>query len=276
MRILKGIFNFYINSSIHVALSICALTWLTLIEFDLNYDKPVFYTVFFASITGYNFVKYFGLAKLFHRRLTSRLKIIQIFSLFCFLGLCIYLFQLKSTSLLYVGAFAVMTFLYAIPVIPKKIFLDEHQNLRSISGLKIYIIAAVWTGVTVVLPLINNDYPMSQDAIILGFQRFLYVVVLMLPFEIRDLNNDSLKLATIPQKIGIKRTKIIGVFLLLVFFLVEFMKNDSQLTSTLVLGTIAVITLIFLMYASKNQNRYYSSFYVEAIPIIWLILILIA
>lgn len=276
MRILKGIFNFYINSSVHVALAVYAFTWLTLLQFDLGYDENVLYMVFFASITGYNFVKYFGLAKLFHRRLASRLKIIQIFSFFCFLALCYYLCQLKVTTLLYLSAFALMTFLYAIPVIPKKIFLDEQQNLRSISGLKIYIIAAVWTGVTVFLPLINKDYSITHDVLITAFQRFLFVIILMLPFEIRDLNNDSLKLATIPQKIGVRRTKMIGVVLLLIFFLVEFFRDDIVISEIQILGVITIITFLFLMFSSKRQSRYYSSFIVESIPILWLVLSLLS
>lgn len=275
MHVLRGLFNFYINSSIHVALAVYALSYLTLLSFDLNYDKSVLCVVFFATITGYNFVKYFGLAKLFHRRLTSRLKIIQLFSLVCFIALCYFLYQLKTITLVYVSAFGLMTFLYAIPVIPKKIFLDEQQNLRSISGLKIYIIALVWTGVTVALPLINSEYPRSDDVMIVALQRFLLVIVLMLPFEIRDLSNDSLKLATIPQKIGVLRTKIIGVFALLIFFMLEFLKDDINWNQVLILGFITFLTLLFLVFSSKNQRRYYSSFFVEAIPIIWLILTLL-
>ena len=47
----------------------------------------------------------------------------------------------------------------------------------------------------------------------------------MLPFEIRDMQYDSLKLSTIPQRIGVMKTKIIGVFMLL-FFLLEFFKDE--------------------------------------------------
>lgn len=276
MHALKGIFNFYINSSIHVALAVYAFSWLTLLQFDLEYDENLLFVVFFASITGYNFVKYFGLAKLFHRRLTSRLKVIQILSLFCLIALCFYLYHLKTITLLYVGALGLMTFLYAIPVIPKKIFLDEQQNLRSISGLKIYIIALVWAGVTVGLPLVNSNYPMSETVLITAVQRFLFVMILMLPFEIRDLSNDSLKLATIPQKIGVTRTKVIGAVLLLVFFLLEFLKDDSNKAQLWIMSIVTVVTLLFLAFSSKNQNRYYSSFCVEAIPIVWLVLTLIA
>ena len=113
-----------------------------------------------------------------------------------------------------ISIFGGITFLYAIPLLPKRYFIDNQKNLREIGGLKIYIIAIVWTFTTVTLPLIENKTAITTDVIITSVQRFLFVIVLMLPFEIRDLNYDSLKLATIPQKIGIKknRSKFASVF----------------------------------------------------------------
>ena len=73
----------------------------------------------------------------------------------------------------------------------------------------------ILAGVTFFIPLQLVDE--SVDAkFLLGFtQRFLFVFVLMLPFEIRDMKYDSLKLSTIPQQIGIIKTKAIGLLLCL-------------------------------------------------------------
>ena len=67
MRYLRHIYDFYINASIHVALAVYALGYITLKELNILYDEIVLYFMFYASITGYNFVKYFGLAKFHHR-----------------------------------------------------------------------------------------------------------------------------------------------------------------------------------------------------------------
>ncbi len=90
MNVLKRLLNFYINSSVHVAFSACALTWITLLRFGIDVDKNTLYFVFYASITGYNFVKFFGVAKFHHRSLAGWLKAIQLFSLGAFLALCYY------------------------------------------------------------------------------------------------------------------------------------------------------------------------------------------
>jgi len=272
MRTIKQLFDFYLNSSIHVALAVYALSWITLKAFDILYDENVLYFIFYATITGYNFVKYFGIAKFHHRSLANWLKVIQVFSFVCFILLCFYAYYLEIDTLLYIVILGIITFLYAIPFIPKKLYLDNQQNLRDISGIKVYVIAFVWTGVTVFLPLINNDYLFDLDVYITAIQRFTFVIVLMLPFEIRDLKYDSLKLATIPQKIGVKRTKIIGLLLLMLFFFLEYFKDEITNESVMVNFLAVLITGFLLILSNKKRSKYYSSFWVESIPLFILLL----
>lgn len=273
MKRLKHFFDFYINSSIHVALSVVALCWVTLLEFGLSIDKNVFCFLFFASITGYNFVKYFGLAKFHHRSLANWLKTIQVFSFFCFVAMVFFFFKLKEETWLCIVATAVVTFLYAVPFMPKKYVFDKQGNLRNIGGLKVYIIAFVWAAVTVVLPLINGGFNLNYDVLITGLQRFIFVLVLMLPFEVRDLQYDSLKLATIPQKIGVKRTKILGSLGLAVFCFLEFMKDTIQPKLVFAMFVVSFVSLLFLWFSKQKQDKYYCAFWVEAIPVFWLLLL---
>ncbi len=257
-----------------MALAVYALTYITLIEFDISYDKPLLYFVFYGTITGYNFVKYFGLAKFHHRSLANWLKAIQVFSFFSFVLMCYYGLQLPTKILYCISIFGVITFFYAIPFLPKRFFIDKHHNLRSIGGLKVYVIALVWSGITVFLPILNNDKLINADVALTGLQRFMFVIILMLPFEIRDLKFDSLKLSTIPQKIGVRGTKFIGVALIVVLFLIEFFKNDISQNSIIVLFLTLIITSILLMVAKVEQHKYYSAFWVEGVPVLWLLLLL--
>lgn len=275
MKVLKQLLDFYINSSIHVALAVYALSWITLKKLNINGDETILYFNFFATITGYNFVKYFGIAKWHHRSLANWLKVIQVFSLVCFGLMCYYALQLQNNSLMLITGFGMVTFLYAIPFLPKKWYLDTQQNLRDISGLKVYVIALVWCGVTVILPVFNNNGMFSQDAIITIIQNFILVIALMLPFEIRDLNYDSLKLATIPQKIGVKNTKRLGYILVLLFYFVEYFKDNIDATGLLFQCVISIILCVFIYFANEDRNAYYTSFWVEALPLIWMLLILL-
>lgn len=275
MRALKTVFDFYINSSIHVAAAVVAMAYITYLEFAVSVDLNVLSFIGFASITGYNFVKYFGLAKFHHRSLSSKLKAIQIFSLLCFLVMCYFALQLNTQAIIVILIFGMVTFLYAIPLLPNRFFIDKKKQLRSISGLKIYIIAIVWSGVTVFLPLINGDFGIHDDVILTAIQRFVFIILLMLPFEIRDLKYDNLKLATIPQRIGVRRTKVMGLVLSLFLLLLEYFKDDINIISLLSLVVIILLTLMFLKFSTVHQGKYYSAFWVESIPIWWLIIFLV-
>ena len=275
MGSLKTIFRFYINSSIHVALAVASLCLITLIDFELSIDWNLIFFCFFATISGYNFIRYFGLAKFHHRSLAIWLKQIQIFSFICFIPLGYFTLQLERVTIYYLLGLGLITFFYAIPFLPKSLFIDGSKNLRAISGLKIYVIAFVWCIVTVVIPLINEGINIGHDAILTTIQRFLYVLIVMLPFEIRDMQYDSLKLSTIPQQIGVKATKIIGVTLLVVFFLIELFMDNRGATKMLILAAISLIVLWFLLISKVQQPEYYNSFFVEGIPVVWFLLKLI-
>ncbi|MFV9550062.1 hypothetical protein [Algibacter sp. PT7-4] len=269
MVFFKQFFNFYINSSIHVGLSVFSLTWITLLMLGLEYNEPVLYFVFYASVTGYNFVKYYGLAKFRHRQLANWLKLIQIVSLICFLLMCYYAIGLNFSTYVFISFFAILTVLYAMPFKASR-----RKSLRDVSGLKVYVIALVWAGVTVFVPVIDAGYSVNTDIVLLGLQRFVFVLVLMIPFEIRDLKFDNKKLSTIPQKLGVKNAKILGVFLLVFYFLIEFFKDETTANIISVQLLMLVITGALVVFSRVEQQKYYSSFWVESLPIVWLVLLL--
>ena len=76
MRILGKIFNFYIDSSIHVALSCFALVRITQHYFNISKDFHIGYFAFFGTIVGYNFVKYEALARAKKAQMKNKLKAI--------------------------------------------------------------------------------------------------------------------------------------------------------------------------------------------------------
>lgn len=269
MKILRIIFRFYIESSIHVALAICALAGVSVFTFDLKWDWHVFTFLFFASVTGYNFVKYAGQAKLHHRSLTHQLKSIQIFSLFCFLGL-IYVSLLQTKLFMETSALlGVFTFLYAVP------FLPNQKNLRSLKSLKIFIIALVWAGATLWLPLVDQKPVFSIPVLYKTLSYFVFVLALILPFEIRDLKYDQPELGTLPQRFGIPKTKTFGYTLLVVYIILNLLNPYNTQTAIVSSCLIALLVGVFIYFSHKNQSDYYAAFWVEAVPIFWIILCLL-
>ncbi|MFV8224977.1 hypothetical protein [Christiangramia aquimixticola] len=264
MKLLKNGLELYVNSSLHVALAIVAFTIITYLEYDLAINPELIGFVFFSSITGYNFVKYAGIAKLHHLSLAGNLRLIQIFSLLSFLALIYFSFQMRVEVLIATAVLGVLTLFYAVPI------LGNDRNLRSLPGLKIFIIAVVWAGSSVLLPMIAAMEVLGGNLIVDFLQRLTLVLVLTLPFEIRDLNFDSEALGTIPQKLGVGKTKIFGTILIGIIFLTEMFQWNFSSVSFVALSFTLILTIWLLWKARVEQTKYYSSFWVEAIPIFYL------
>ncbi|MFT3795277.1 hypothetical protein [Flavobacterium sp.] len=266
MGVLKRILDFYIQSSIHVALAVFAFIRVT--EF-LFYLLPNPYTAgfgFFGTIVGYNFVKYDALARSGRPKMSTRLKLFIAVSFVAFWGAAYCFFHLKPLTQIVSGLCLLVTAFYTLPFFPNK------RNARSWSGLKIYIVSLCWVGVTVALPVLDAGIDWTTDFLLVSAKRFILVVVLLFIFEIIDLAWDDPHLKTVPQQIGVKNTKKLGVFLLVIFLLLELF----QLTESIprFVGNIVVIftTSGFLYFAHEKRSRYYSTFWAESIPIVmWLV-----
>ena len=263
---MKDLLSFYVNSSIHVALAVVSFAIITTLNFGVTVDWYVYLFIFFSAITGYNFVKYAGIAGLHHLSLTKNLRLIQVFSLFIFAALIYILFHLSLNAILISGVLGILTLLYVIPLF------GEGKNLRGFAGIKIYVIAFVWSGVTVLLPLVDEINLFQWNVLASLLQRFLFVFALTLPFEIRDLRFDMANLRTVPQIFGVYRTKIIGGLAILTVLMLEFLKSNSDYNSLFSLIFAGILLSIFLNKTRIRQTKYFSSFWAEAIPIFWCIL----
>ena len=98
------------------------------------------------------------------------------------------LFYIKIKTFLFGIFIFIFCVIYAIP------FNRSKRNIRNYSRIKIFIVAFCWAAVTVLFPLTVEPEIDYLNASILFFQRFIFVVVYTLPFEIRDLKFDSIKL----------------------------------------------------------------------------------
>lgn len=265
MKLPKRAFAFYINSSIHVALAVVALAAITTMEYKLTVPREFWLFVFFGAITGYNFVKYAKIAGLHHRHLTYSLKTIQVFSALCFIPLLYSLFYLPWNVLLVIACFGIPTFFYAVPLI-------RHRNLRSLTGIKVFVVAFVWAGISVIIPVMVAKESISNDVLLTFFQRIFIVVALMLPFEIRDIPYDSLNLKTLPQQMGVWGTKMLGEGVLLICFVFEFFKHTTDVAYLLSLFIFSIILGGMLIISKAHQSRFFASFWVEGLPILWWLL----
>jgi hypothetical protein len=278
MKQLKQLFDFYLDSSIHVALSCFALVNCTylILNISINYSVALF--AFFGTIAGYNFVKFDALARAKKNSLSWKLNsIVGLSFLSSIIGIY-YFLELQKFTKIIASVVLILTILYTLPFFPNK------KNARNWAGIKIYIVTICWVGVTLFLPIINSDYKIDFQIGILIIQRLLLIFSLILIFEIKDLKNDDPHLKTVPQQIGVAKTKNLGFVLLILFvslssiyYNINYNINGNGNFNYQYLElnfVIAIVIGFFLFFSNENRSKYFTDFWVESISILWWLLYL--
>jgi 4-hydroxybenzoate polyprenyltransferase len=277
MQLLKRLFDFYIFANLHVALAGFCITKITVVKFQIhNSLAPVF--VGFSIILSYNFIRFYefytnnikGLKKWFETNKKYLVSLTVLSAIVLWYLLFFATFNLKALYLLF--PFAFMTIFYVIPLF--KIG-EKEVSFRNFPGIKIFSITVSWAVISVLFPLFEADFEFTLKVYIEFFQRFLILLAITIPFDIRDVNSDSNKLKTLPQILGITTVKKIGIALLVMFVLLTFFNENILITEVYVNIIIALITGFYVWFSSVEKSRYYTSFWVEAIPIFWLLLIVL-
>lgn len=277
MHFLKKTLDFYIFSNIHVALAGFCLTKITLFKFGvIGSLTPIF--VALSIIISYNFIRFFEIKinrlNWFKNWFYEHKKVLFILSVLAavLLGYITFFstFNLKSVVILF--PFAFITLFYVVPLF--KIGKVE-VSFRNFPSIKIVSIAVAWAGITVFFPLYESGFRFTLGVYIEFVQRFLILISVTLPFDIRDVDVDPKSLKTLPQVFGVRTSKIIGSVLLLVFVLLEFFKESYSNINLYIITTVSFVAAIFLGFSSPKKNRYYTSFWVEGIPILWFVLMVL-
>lgn len=264
----KQLFSLYIYGSMHVAMSVLALVLMTNHQFGIPFDWAVAVFAYCGTMFSYNFMKYDGLFRV-KKTAGQRVKLIVALSTLALVAAEVSFFFLKWVTQVTAVVFFGLTALYTVPFFPNT------KNLRNWSGVKIYIVALCWAGITLVLPLIDAGIPLTSDAYLKFSQRFLLIIVLILVFEIIDLREDDPHLKTIPQQIGVRKSKVLNLFLLVLLFFLEFLRIKIDYWQLAANFCMVTTTALFTVYATPDRSKYYTLFWVEAIPIFWLVLVVL-
>ena len=260
----KLLFDYYIHSSLHV--SFCVICYIILInlinQIHVNWEDIVF--VFFTTFFSYNFIKFNEILISINKPVSPLLKFFFLKALIS-LVISLYLFfNLSSLKQIFVVIISIITFLYTIPLI-------SNFTLRDNPILKILTVAFCWTTLIVLFPFFGVlDF---VNIVYYSFLIFCLVTAQMIPFEIRDMLNDKDLVKTIIHNYGIKYSKNIGYSVLIIALL--FTMITGYLSENIVFKNsiliIILITAILVNFSREKQNKYYSSFIVESVPIYWLI-----
>jgi hypothetical protein len=255
MKIFREAFDIYIDGSIHVAFAVFCLLQITVISNHLVSMDYLAFFVFFGTVLGYNFLKYF---EVFRKG---------------FFG------SNKYYAIIIVSVLAGVGFLFSFYTLKNKIqklmffsglFVLIYPFLRRYGWLKLFLVSFVVTFITVYIPF-QTLKCVPFEFYISFIQRFFILTSLLVPFEIMDSKTDEKILNTLPQLFGINSAKLFGILLVIPFILLEFLKPNP---SYLVLP-IGIITVLFIDFTEWKRKKYYTSFWVESVPILWWLMLVL-
>lgn len=255
MLYLKKLFDFYIQSSLHIGFAVLCLVFITAFSSDLSNDLDFQSCVFFGTVLGYNFLKHYALFRknnFYHKKYFATVVV----SFFCLIGFVYTFLMLNSTI--------------QIPILFAGSIVLAYPFLRKFGWLKIFLVVFATTIVTVYIPYRMEKWVLLDYDINI-IQRFLIITSLMIPFEILDSKTDDQLLNTLPQLFGINKTKLFGMLLIIPFILIEFLK----IKTSIIVIPVGLMTLLFIHFTSLNRNKYYTTFWVESVPVFWWLLLLI-
>jgi hypothetical protein len=195
----------------------------TFIRMNHAIDLMVVLHVFGVTMLAYNVQRIIGLQELSNRTDQVRWyldnsKLLLVAIVIGALCASISIGFIEFKTLLYGLPLAALSFLYTLPFMGA----GGKRALRDLPGIKLFIIAIVWTGVTVGFPLLEADIEMNDNALLLLVQRMLFILAITIPFDVRDMDLDDSGLKTLPQAFGARQAKLLAIMLILAAGGLEF------------------------------------------------------
>ena len=264
MKKLRLIFDFYVKSSIHLSICLLAFCTVSYITLDIDISFLILLNSFSATLVIYNYIKFFADNLNLGYEQTLSKKLIKTITIIFLIILILTIPFLNFVTVAIGLAIFTITIAYVIPIFGLK------KNIRNFGSIKILIVAICWSATSVLVPVAESQLFLDQKSIIVFFQRVFLIFACIIPFEIRDLKYDLSALQTIPQVYGIQKTKLFAIFSLIVFLIFSFhlhIENRVFFFSELMVSLFVACLVIF---SEKQQSKYFSSFFVESVPIVWL------
>lgn len=205
-----------------------------------------------------------------HRRVRwifRNYKLNVVFTILAAIALIPLFFMLSFKSQLLNVFLGILSLGYAMPLFKSK---NKKFGLRNIPGLKLFLIALVWAFSSVLMPYFQVQESQSLNIsfinlVILTVKRFLFVVAITIPFDIRDMFQDKVfELKTIPTIFGEKKAYLFCQLMLIAYMVLLFLFRNKGFDPDFFGLAFTVILSGWLIFQSKwEKNEYYYFFYLD-------------
>ena len=273
MKKLHHFFLFLINSNIFV--SFCVLSLAISSEFLVVNSKILFPSevslfVFFATIFTYNFQRIVRISKSQkHNRKdwTQKNKFLIYLVMIISSVISLYFFsKFKTNTQIAIIFSAIISVLYPF-------------GFRTIPFSKIFVISLIWTTSTMLLLILEEEIIFSSNVIAHLLSRFLFVFAICIPFDIRDVKYDNIKLKTIPIFFGVSKSKLISfvsLFFVIIISAFQYWNNKLSVGFFIAISLSCIFSSIFIKKSNEKKSDFFFSFWVESLSILLYLFLVIS
>lgn len=245
---MKGI-KWLVYSNLWVSINVVALYVFSMLIIEDQIDLYYSGLIFFATLFAYNFQRYLKITgekvdsykSERHQWIGEHQLLIQVLSVAGFLGMSILSLVLLPIEML----------LLSLPALIIVLFYTRGSKdlkaIRNIPLLKIFVISLVWLFVTLIIPSQIKGWNIRLIPVDLSVIIYLFVFIMCIPFDIRDVSHDRNRIKTIPVVVGVNGSKIIAISLMVTIMVYSV---TVELWSMVITGVAAVVSLIL-----SNENR---------------------
>ena len=263
MIFLKRLFDFILFGNIYIAIASVCLIQSTLIQLGIT-DHLLSYSVltFFATLFIYNLQRVFyspqkdnSLHSIRRKWIFENQFSIKTLCTIGFVGVAISFFYTDYKIVFYLSPLLILSIAYFLPFI----------KLRKNTWFKLLTLAIVWTTVTAIVPILIGDLnPFSTNNILHFFARFIFLISICIPFDIRDMEVDKAEnIFTLSQKFGENKTRWVALGFMLIYILLiiteYFLEIFSMKIFVALMLTAIVNASIVFMSSSKRSEYFYTA-----------------
>jgi len=272
--IIYSLIPFLIYINIFVAFGAFSLYKVTEIIFTFH-NPTIGAFIFFSTLFAYNYMRIIHTLSIKKKNFLSIYNYLDIIYIILFISGLIsgyLLFSLGWSFVLLVLPAVIISLLYPISFQIN----NKSYGLRSIPFLKIFLIGLVWSYMTVCVPLLYESFNLDYLFLDYFFQRFLFVIAISIPFDIRDVSIDTI--STLPNQIGLYNSKLFAWFCLFVIDLllvIDLINHHISAPLFFALFLSIEIASIIIYYTNSNRSNLFYGLIVEGLSIIMCLFVML-
>lgn len=272
-------FNYLIFGNVFIAVCAVLMSYYTFAVFDEPVSLILLGFIFFASISSYSFHSYLPTTeKEYSEKVKWGLKRRKYFLFLLIIGsvgAAAFLFFLKQ-DLKLILALLLFTVLYSSP----KIKFEKFTFFKRFGTAKTIYLAAIWTLVTVSLPLSAMDTNTDNAGILFFANRFFLIYAICILFDLKDKEYDIRRgIKSIITILDDKKVELLFYICIILFFISSLVfyifRNSGSVVLTLI--TPGALLLFLFQRSKETKSDYWFSFVLDGImtlsPVLYLLVI---